>query len=293
MGIYDASKDKVEDQADVKINSASAGSPLDSLQDLSGGLDGLHDGLQKTLSLTNDLTLSALGKLRGLGEGWNSIVNNWDPRAVVDGQIPLLGPGLLSPRVLHKANEIVSRGIPPPEIYEECTKADGLSLWDQQGLWHCLFPRSKIPYDYGTGETRAFGIGPEEAKELISREDVEQDTDNKHGLFFKSLEDMLGWQAGMKRAIAEQRRRQWSDWEAKEKAKWNMWKGSNSSGSGKDGDDDGKTVVGRETETRMETLDNGDLQRTTTQRRVYSDGTSRVWERTEIVGPDGTVKKTE
>lgn len=293
MGIYDANRDKVEDQGDVKINSVSAGSPLDSLQDLNGGLNGLHDGLQKTLSLTNDLTLNALGKLRGIGDGWNSLLDAWDPRN--DGQIPLLGPGLLSPRVLHKPNEMVSRGIPPPEIYEECTKAEGLSLWDQQGLWHCLFPRSRIPYDYGTGESHAFGVGPSEAKELVSREDVEQDTENKHGLFFKNLEDMLGWQASMQRAVAEQRRRQWSDWEAKEKAKWNVWKSNSSSGGadGSSGDDNGKEVVGRETETRMVTLDNGDFQRTTTQRRVYSDGTSRIWEKTEVVGPDGTIKKSE
>ncbi|KAG0683610.1 hypothetical protein C6P40_005093 [Pichia californica] len=285
MGLFDSNKDKVEAQGDVKINSATTGSPMDSIDSV------FNDNIQKTLSLTNDLTLNALGKLRGFGDGWNSLLDSLDQ--VNDGRIPLLGPGILSPRVIHEPNQIISKGIPPSEIYEECTKAEGLSVWDEQGLWHCLFPRAKIPYDYGTGETKAFGIGPEEAKQLISREDVENDVDHKKGLFFKNLEDMLGWQAGMKRALAESRRQQWSSWEAKEKAKWNSWKlGGSSSEDNNNNDDDEKTVVGRETETRMITLDNGDLQRTTTQRRVYADGTSRIWEKTEVVGPDGTIKKS-
>lgn len=290
MGIYDSNKDKVEGQGDVKINSTTAISPLDSVDSVDNHI---NNGLQKTLSLTNDLTLSALNKLRGIGSGWNSLLDSWDQ--INDVQIPLLGPGILSPRVLHEPNQMVSRGIPPPEIYEECTKADGLSVWDQQGLWHCLFPRSKIPYDYGTGETRAFGVGPEEAKQLLSREDVENDTDHKNGLFFKNLEDMLGWQANMKRLIAEKRRKQWSDWENKEKEKWNFWKnrdnGNDDNSNNLYDSDDGKTVVGRETETRMVSLDNGDLQRTTTQRRIYSDGTSRTWEKTEIVDENGNIKK--
>lgn len=273
MGIYDPTKNTEEQ--DVKINSVST-----------LGSDGFHDNLQKTLSKTNDLTLGALDRLRGWSDGINTLIGNLD--SAVDAT-PLFNAGFgnvfLGQRVMHKPNEIVSRGVPPAEIYEECQKAEGLTVWDQGGLWHCLFPRSKIPYDYGTGETHAFGVSKEEAAGLLSREDVETDTGHKHGIFFANLEDMLGWQAGMKRAMAEQKRKQWADWEAKEKAKWTFI------GGDKKEEDGDKQVVGRETETSMVTLSNGDMERKIVQRRSYADGTSRIWERTEVVAPDGTVKE--
>ena len=275
MGIFDPSRNDQDKNKDVQINSIS-------LFDDKLGLDTIgdwHNQIQRTLSKTNDITLDALGTLKGLTNGVGSILGAFDD--TITGS-------LLTPRISHKPNEIVTKGIPPPEVYDECKKAEGLGVWDQYGLWHCLFPRSSIPYDYHTGR-RSDDIIIDDSS-LVSREDIENDVDHKYGTFFKNMEDMLGWQSSMKRAIQEQKRRQWADWEKKEKSKWGFLTGF-TNGDDSSEDDEGKTVVGRESETRVVTLPNGDLERTTVMRRRYSDGTSKVREFSEIIGPDGEVKK--
>lgn len=269
MGLYDPTQVDINDTTelnDIKINSIDV---LDQQPPLPFG--GLHDSLQKTLSKTNDMTLGAIDRLRGWSDGLGAFLST------IDGQVDSF-TGLLGSRVIKNANEIVSKGIPPAEIYQECKAIDGLSVWDQYGWWHCLFPRSKI-------QNKAFG---EDLNNLLSREDIENDIDNKYGLFFKNLDDMLGWQASMKKAIAEQKRQQWSGWEQREKAKWSF---TTDNSNDNDDLDNGKVIVGRESQTSMTSLPNGDYERTTYQRKVYDDGTSRVWEKKEILGPDGSVKE--
>jgi hypothetical protein len=279
MGLYDPNNNtNIDDNArDVKINSVTA---FDGFNNL--GLGGLHDGLRNTLSKTNDITLGAVDRLRGWSDGLGALLST------IDDQMDTFG-GILGGRIINKPNEMISKGIPPPEIYNKCSNIDGLSVWDKNGWWHCLFPRSKIPFDYRSGTVQSmeeFNSDYDSTK-LLSREDIENDIDNKYGLFFRNLEDLLGWQASMKKSIADQRRKQWADWEQHEKSKWSF-------DDSNDNDNiyaNGKTVIGRETQTSIRSLDNGDMERTIYQRRIYSDGSSRDWEKKEIVGPDGVVKE--
>lgn len=271
MGLYDPTKDATnntnDDLEDIKINS------IDVFDQPTLPLFGLHDSLQRTLSKTNDMTLSAVDRLRGWSDGLGALLST------IDGQVDSF-TGLLGGKVLKKPNEIVSKGIPPSEIYQECKSIDGLAVWDQYGWWHCLFPRNKI-------QNKAFG---EDLNNLLSKEDIENDVDNKYGLFFKNLDDLLGWQTNMKKIMADQKRKKWLDWEQREKAKWSFLN-DNGYDTDDNADDKGKVIVGRESQTSMTSLPNGDYERTIYQRRVYDDGTSRVWEKKEILGPDGSIKE--
>lgn len=255
MGIYDPSKDESNNQ-DVKINSVST---------VDGWQDEFQDGVQKTLSLTNDLAVNTLGRLRGLSDGLSMVLGGG-----IDGLNGIRGFGDLLPKVVYNSNEIVTKGVPPAEVYQKCQQVEGLALWDQYGLWHCLFPRSRIQGPY--------------SDDLVSREDIEKDVDNKHGLFFKNMEDMLGWQAGMKQAIAEKKRRQWLQWQNNEKAKWsfNNEDDNNEKNAG--------NIIGRESETQIRTLDNGDIEKLILKRSIYADGTTKEWQQKEVVGADGVVK---
>ncbi|GMM46401.1 hypothetical protein DAPK24_029760 [Pichia kluyveri] len=277
MGLFDSSSNS---SSDKKINSVTVGtdSPFDNDSDLDilgiGPVGSNITGtLLNTLSRTNDMALSALDMLRGLQNDVGDVLS------------PLT---LGISRVNKYPNEIISTGIPPPEIYEECKHADGLAVWDQRANWHCLFPKSKIPYDYGTGENNAFGVNKNDSG--LSREDIENDVDHKYGIYFKSLEELLGWQASMRRAVAEQNRRRWNKWQSNELSKWTGGLNKFDNDDNSDENNDGKSVVGQSSETRVITLDNGDVETTTYRVKTYSDGTKKEWKNVSVVGPDGTPK---
>ena len=267
MGVYNPSEIKSQsngdDASDVKINSVST-SPI----------DGLQDSLFRTISKTNDLASGAFDRLRDWHGGIGSLLDVFQ-----DETSNAFGRLMPYARISKEPNEIISKGIPSPEIYDECSKAEGLPLWDQHGLWHCLFPKSKIPYDYRTGEKNAFGVGEDVVKELLSREDIEADKDHKYGIFFRNLEDLLGWQASMRRAMEQERQKR-------------MEKFSGMGYYSSPPDQRWGSSTSSEVTTEIRTLDNGDVKKHTVEKITGSDGITRVKETTEILAPNGTVKES-
>lgn len=192
------------------------------------------------VSWTNDTTFDVLNKLRGWGDGFATFLEG----------VPLGG-------VVRRDNGLVTRGVPPLQAYEECKKRDGLAVWDQHGWWHCLFPRAEV----------RDGVVP-------AREDVEEDSENKYGLFFRNIDDLMSWRATMR---------------AHSKGRWET-RVSGDDGYGGDGDDG--DVVSRVQSSWTKTLPNGDIERQVTEKVRRRDGSRFVTERHEIVGPDGTVKES-
>ncbi|ODV93505.1 hypothetical protein PACTADRAFT_36118 [Pachysolen tannophilus NRRL Y-2460] len=80
---------------------------------------------------------------------------------------------------------------PSAETYEACKKKDGLSVWNENGYWRCLFPRAIIP--------------PEKLNSTLTKEDVLEDKNNEKGLFFQDFNKYLDWKAHMRRLQREER----------------------------------------------------------------------------------------
>ncbi|KAH3687917.1 hypothetical protein WICPIJ_001102 [Wickerhamomyces pijperi] len=81
--------------------------------------------------------------------------------------------------------------VPNTYAYKKCQDNNGLSVWDENGWWRCLFPRDSIKSSSNSIE--------------LSREDVEADSENKHGLFFKDYSSLLDWKVSVRNLIQKQR----------------------------------------------------------------------------------------
>lgn len=83
-----------------------------------------------------------------------------------------------------------SRGLsayPTPSTteYQQCKEGDGVSAWDDKGWWRCLFP-SKSNYN-----------------DELSYSDVSNDSENKHGLFFKDYNSLMDWNLEMRKLVKQ------------------------------------------------------------------------------------------
>lgn len=265
MGIYDPEKDN---DAPKNVNSHSLGDPI-----------------YNVLSKTNDFTLNSLDALKNVfSRDLSSDFERFnDALGKVSGAVNLF----TNEAIVRLPNELVTETVPPLDAFEECQKLNGLGVWDQKGLWHCLFPKSIIPYNYNgqiddNDDFSSFG-------KLISREDVENDVNHENGVWFSSLQNLLLWQSQMKKVIKEKNDKQWKKWTENESKKWSsLWDNNDDSQSGTV--DDSKRIVSRQMESRMRSIDSGDLERITIEKRAYSDGSKSQWEKTEILDPNGEVK---
>lgn len=264
MGIYDPKRQT--DVAKIATQQLEA-----SDADLSSDA---YNFLRDALSHGSDITLSSLSALRqflppDLPTESYRLTHALDK---LTGAMSLL----TNDHVVRLPNEIITETVPPLDTFEECKKLNGLGLWDQRGLWHCLFPKSAIHTDQSNITQRG---------KMLSREDVENDSSDTHGLWFSSLTDLLNWQVDMKKVIKEQNDKQWKEWKAKETKKWkSIW----STDGLKDSGD--SSVVSSQMESSLRTLDSGDYERITIERKKFSDGTKKAFEKTEILSPNGEVK---
>lgn len=231
MGVYDKDQDKDYnfEKEDTKINSIS---PFE----LTDAINSIADVVSKT----NDATFDVVNKLRGWGNGFSNLIE-----ALPNGG------------VVRRENGLIAKGIPPSEAFDECKKRNGMSVWDQQGWWNCIFPRDQFSNNM-----------------LLSKEDIENDKNHENGLFFNSIEDLLGWQSAMKQNMKKFRSRNWE------------------TSFIETADEDSGSVVSRVQSSWTKTLLNGDVERKVTEKIRKKDGTRTVTERHEILGPDGTVKES-
>lgn len=152
--------------------------------------------------------------------------------------------------------------VPTLSSYANCIKNDGLSVFDENGWWRCLFPRNKV------------GNSNE-----LTREDVEQDATNKHGLFFKEFNGYMDWRLKVKMLMREKQ-------ESERKAAWEAREAANIQGIyddyTKDTDyhdavvpESDPVVVNHQKIVKYKTLPNGDGEETTYCKKIFADGTAK------------------
>lgn len=155
--------------------------------------------------------------------------------------------------------------VPDTTDYKKCVNNDGLSVWDDKGWWRCLFPRAKIPA----------------RSDELSREEIESDSANKFGLFFKDYNSLMDWRLQVKRAVEESDREKRLEIEAKNVQ--DVWDAHN-----KDSDfDDRNDVIRTSKSVNFRTLENGDSEEFTEIHKVYSDGRKETRKFKKVFPADG------
>lgn len=88
---------------------------------------------------------------------------------------------------------------PTTREYNTCLKKDGLSLWDSEGTWRCLFPNSAIPLNFLEYKNSHL------VNQILTKDDFERSSSQvvvgedgaidlgQKGIFFKQFEDLMKW----------------------------------------------------------------------------------------------------
>ena len=292
MGLYDPSRVRDLPVKAEEIEESNAEFPL-------------SDPMKSIFSKTNDIASSSFNKMLNFSRNifgfdedspYLSFEDSIDHNPFFNTVRSLYGS-------VSRPNGFVTYPIPSVDLYSKCKKMDGLSAWDSRGYWHCIFPRAKIPEEAANNP------------EGYSKEDVEDDFDHKkYGVFFTNFNDLMDWQAKMWEMARTKREKEWSRYREQEKSKWDFLNGDKSSDdkefiassrtSDKDdiydvpsttiGDKDFFKSTGTSSSTMMNTLDNGDIEKTTKVKRYFGDGTAEEREYKEIIdGKTGKSKKVD
>ncbi|CCE64626.1 hypothetical protein TPHA_0I01200 [Tetrapisispora phaffii CBS 4417] len=113
-------------------------------------------------------------------------------------------------------NQLIRQGVtglysftaPTTEQYSSCMETNGLSVWDSNGWWRCLFPRSTIERNIEKKNLQNSIYG-EQKNAILSKEDVLSDVDHKkYGIFFQEYTDLLNWKSQMNRIIKNRQQEQ-------------------------------------------------------------------------------------
>ncbi|GMM30003.1 hypothetical protein DAMA08_027480 [Martiniozyma asiatica (nom. inval.)] len=240
--------------------------------------DNLHP-LLSTLSKTSDLTLSTVDGVRNGMERLNQFSN------LLNDQFSSgFGFGFLD-GVIKRPNEMIGSTVPNIDAWDKCKEINGLSVWDRDGLWHCLFPSSIIPYSYN-GTISENGSSADKT-ELLSKDDIV--IDNEH--WFQDVHQLLQWKSQMHKNLKQRRREQWDAWKKSEGEKWTSAFGFTGKGKGKkdkDKDKD-KDLISKSVESNFKTLENGQFERVTIEKKTFTDGTTKKWEKKELLNADGSI----
>lgn len=168
--------------------------------------DDSDHSLKSLISLSNDMVHDLASKSVGL---W-SIFEDDDMFAVLFSFDTFTKGG-----PFQNSTGLTAYPVPSAKLYKQCEVKNGLSGWDQRGIWRCLFPRALIPAEV----------------EGVSREDVE--TGAFEEKFFPNFNDYLNWRGTMEDNVklerakaAEKRRQEWKQFGETELAKWGDMRGS-------------------------------------------------------------------
>lgn len=87
----------------------------------------------------------------------------------------------------------------PTDIqFAQCMDSQGLSVWDANGWWRCLFPKNIIQQNLPN-------LQDAESAMILTKEKVENDLTHKFGLYFSDYTKYLLWKSQINKIIEERR----------------------------------------------------------------------------------------
>lgn len=152
---------------------------------------------------------------------------------------------------------------PSTREYNDCLRKDGVSVWDSEGYWRCLFPNSEVParlLDYKKNHLDGQILTKEDFTDAVREHKPSGDEVidlGPKGVFFKQFTGYLNW----KNAMYENARKQREDTRKKIRESFSKPPADQASGdravvsssvvSSMNSDYDTKEVVLRETKTEV------------------------------------------
>lgn len=100
---------------------------------------------------------------------------------------------------------------PSTREYNDCLRKDGVSVWDSEGYWRCLFPNSEVParlLDYKKNHLAGQILTKEDFLDAVRefKPSGEEVIDlGPKGLFFKQFNGFLNWKNAMYENARKQR----------------------------------------------------------------------------------------
>lgn len=174
----------------------------------SGEEDGMLDNpLSRLIGLGNMTSWP----MEGLPRGMNRFGMNLGPLNVDLSLDP-------ESRSAVKGDQIKEEGVtglynyktPTDTQFAQCMDSQGLSVWDANGWWRCLFPQSIVSRNLPN-------LQDIESSMILTKEKVESDADHKLGLYFTDYTKYLLWKTQMNKAV-EQRRKDEAEKQQRESA---------------------------------------------------------------------------
>lgn len=162
---------------------------------------------------------------------------------------------------------------PSSKEYNTCVKKDGVSLWDANGYWRCLFPNSQVPAQFLEYKRKQL------AGQIVTKDDFEEHSSaaplshdgaidlGPKGVFFRQFGDLLNWKNTnyeKEQQIAAQKR---------EERKRNFEYNYNNSGLSNSNANGDKALVGTSVNSSTNS-EAGEVVMNETKTEYYSDGTS-------------------
>ena len=152
---------------------------------------------------------------------------------------------------------------PSVEKYDKCVENSGVSVWDENGWWRCLFPNSTAR----VGE--------------LSLEDIQNDKENKNGLFFKDYNQLLSWRSHLKKLAREKQELKQAE------SIQSIYDDYSKDVDFPEGDSGVQDVVRTSKSVYFRTLPNGDSEEITKIKNVFKDGKKQSEEIKRIFPKDG------
>jgi len=90
---------------------------------------------------------------------------------------------------------------PSDSQFAQCMDSQGLSVWDTNGWWRCLFPQNIIKQNLPN-------LQETESAMILSKQKVENDVNHKFGLYFTDYTKYLLWKSQMNKIINDKREKE-------------------------------------------------------------------------------------
>lgn len=189
----------------------------------------------------------------------------------------------------HFRNNLWAYPVPSVRKYDACMAKEGLSVWDKDGVWRCLFPKAGLPLR-----------DDERNNNTVTKEDYLDNINDARSNFFENFNDLLGWKSQMRRLAREERQKRFEErkkrYEDLPPSETNFDLTNTTeitkNSSNINGADNEKKIIGTSKSISTRTVEDG-VEKYSKITKWYDDGTSQVEETKRLLPKDGSEPKIE
>ncbi|CCF55606.1 hypothetical protein KAFR_0A01680 [Kazachstania africana CBS 2517] len=169
---------------------------------------------------------------------------------------------------------------PTETQFANCLESNGLSVWDTNGWWRCLFPDDSVKKRLKMDNKTLHDAN------ILTREKIENDYEHKLGLFFTDYTNYLLWKTNLNKSV--------SDRKLEEKANEFNWNHTMTTPEDLifNHSNDKKQVIGKSQFLKFNSTNEGD-EEIKELKTYYQDGTMSLKTQKKMTPSDGSKPRVE